>query len=109
MSDSKTRSGDQSHDHQAVFNVIACLQCVVPEVEGLRELAANTDQQKQERAELKKVSPHFIFRSVPIPREERVRPASLYQRSSGELMAWKMRQRVGCGHRTTGGRTCSTE
>jgi hypothetical protein len=55
----KSRSGDQSHDHQAVFNVIACLQCVVPEVECLRDLAAKTDQHKQKGTELKNVSPHF--------------------------------------------------
>jgi hypothetical protein len=57
--DAKTRTSDQSQDHQAVFNIIACLQCVVPEVECLCDLAAKTDQQKQERTELKKVSPHF--------------------------------------------------
>jgi hypothetical protein len=63
VSDPKTRSGDQSHHHQAVFNVIACLQCVVPEVECLRDMAAKTDQQKQKRTELKKVSPHFTLLS----------------------------------------------
>jgi hypothetical protein len=29
MGQSKTGSGDQNHDHQAVFDVVACLQCVV--------------------------------------------------------------------------------
>jgi len=64
VSDAKAGSGNQSHGHQAVFNLIACLQCVVPEVECLHDLAAKTDQQKQERTELKKVSPHFtVLRS----------------------------------------------
>jgi hypothetical protein len=55
----KTHSGDQSHHHQTVFNVIARLQCVVPEVECLRDMAAKTNQQKQKRTELKKVSPQL--------------------------------------------------
>jgi hypothetical protein len=38
---------------------IACLQSVVPEVENLHDMAAETNQQKQKRTELKKVSPHF--------------------------------------------------
>jgi hypothetical protein len=59
MGDPKTRSGDQSHHHQAVFNVIARLQCLVPEVECLRNVAPSTNQQKQKRTELKKLSPHF--------------------------------------------------
>ena len=58
MSGPKTCSGDQSHSHQAVFNVISCLQCVVPEVECLRDMAAKTDQQKQKRTELKNLSLH---------------------------------------------------
>jgi hypothetical protein len=58
---SKTGSGDQNHDHEAVFDVIACLQCVVPEVKGLRDLRAKTNQEKQKRTELKKVSPHFTL------------------------------------------------
>ena len=59
MGEPKTRPSDQSHYHQAVFSVIACLQCVVPEVERLRDMAAKTDQQEQKRTGLKKVSPHF--------------------------------------------------
>ena len=57
--ESKDRSGDQSHHDQAVFNVIAFLECVIPEVECLCYVAAKTNQQKQKRPELKKVSPHF--------------------------------------------------
>jgi hypothetical protein len=60
VGDPKTSSGDQRHHHQAVFNVIACPQCVVPEVECLRYVAANTNQQEQKRTELKKLSPHFF-------------------------------------------------
>jgi hypothetical protein len=68
---SKTGSGDQSHDYQAVFDVVACLQCVVPEVESLRDMAAKTNQEKQNRAELKKVPPHFAVSKPPrIPRAE---------------------------------------
>jgi hypothetical protein len=59
VSDRKACSGDQSHEDQAVFNVIARLQSVVPEVECLRDLGAKTDQQKHECTELKKGSPHF--------------------------------------------------
>ncbi len=44
MDDPKTRSSNQSHDDQAVFNVISRLQSVVPEVECLGELATKTDQ-----------------------------------------------------------------
>jgi hypothetical protein len=64
VGDPKTRSGDQSHHHQAVFNVVACLQCLIPEVEYLRYVAAKTNQQEQKRTELKKLSPHF-YRSGP--------------------------------------------
>lgn len=59
MGQPKHRSGDQNDDHQAVFDVVACLQCMVPEVKDLRDLGAKTNQEKQERTELKKVSPHF--------------------------------------------------
>ena len=64
MGESKTCSGDQGYNHQAVFNVIACLQRVIPEVESLRDLRAKTDREKQKRTELKKVSPH----STPLMR-----------------------------------------
>jgi hypothetical protein len=57
----KTGSDDQNDDHQAVFDVVACLQGVVPEVKGLRDLAAKTNQEKQKRTDLKKVSPHFTL------------------------------------------------
>lgn len=59
MSEPKTCSGDQSYNHQAIFNVIACLQRVIPEVEGLRDLRAKTDREKQKRTELEMVSPHI--------------------------------------------------
>lgn len=61
MGKPKTRTGDQSHHHQAVFNVIARLQCVVPEVKCLRDMAAKANQQEQKRTELKNVSPHFTL------------------------------------------------
>jgi hypothetical protein len=61
MSEPKTGSGDQNHDHQAVFDVVACLQGVVPEVKSLRDMAAKTNHEEQKRTELKKVSPHFTF------------------------------------------------
>ena len=63
MSDPKTRSGDQSHHHQAVFNVCPCLERVVPEVECLRDMAAKTDYQKQKSTELEKLSLHFAVLS----------------------------------------------
>ena len=59
MGEPKTRSSGQSHHHQTVFNVIAGLHCVVPEVECLRDMAAKTDEQKQKSTELKKLSPHI--------------------------------------------------
>jgi hypothetical protein len=65
MGEPKTGSGDQNHDHEAVFDVAACLQGVVPEVENLRDMAAKTNQEKQERSELKKVSPHFTVSKPP--------------------------------------------
>jgi hypothetical protein len=65
MGQPKTCSGDQSHDYQAVFNVIACLQRVIPEVESLSHLRAKTDREKQKRTELKKVSPHVTL-SMPL-------------------------------------------
>jgi hypothetical protein len=61
MGESKAGSDDQDHDHQAVFDVVACLQCVVPEIESLRDLGAKTNEKKQERTELKKMPPHFIL------------------------------------------------
>lgn len=63
LGEPEDRSGDYSHDDQAVFNVVACLQRVVPEVEGLRDMAAKTNQQKQKRTELKTMSPHFTVLS----------------------------------------------
>jgi|GraSoi2013_100cm_1033763.scaffolds.fasta_scaffold04884_4 hypothetical protein len=63
MSEPKNCSGNQSHNYHAVFNVTARLQRVVPEIERLRDMAAKTNQQKQKRAELKKLSPHFIVLS----------------------------------------------
>ena len=67
MGQPKNRSGDQYDDYQAVFDVVACLQCVVPEVKHLRDLGAKTNQEKQERTVLKKVSPHF-YPLMPICR-----------------------------------------
>ena len=55
MGEPKARSCDQSHHYQTIFNVIARLQSVVPEVECLRDMAAKTNQQEQKRTELKKV------------------------------------------------------
>ena len=63
MDKPKTNSGNQSNDDQAILNVTARLQCVVPEVECLRDMAAETNQQKQQRTELKKVLAHFTVRS----------------------------------------------
>ena len=60
MSDPKTGSHNQSHNHHAVFNIVACLKCLVPKVECLCDLGAKTDQQKQECTELKNTSPHFV-------------------------------------------------
>ena len=71
MGEPKTGSGDQNHDHEAVFNVVACLQCMVPEVESFRNMAAKTNQEKQKRPELKKLSPHLTVSKPPqIPRAE---------------------------------------
>lgn len=70
----KNRSGDQSHHHQAVFNVIAFLECVIPEVECLCYMAAKTNQQKQKRTELKKLLTHYTVLGRPIPRAEEVAP-----------------------------------
>ena len=61
MGDPKAGSHDQDHDHQAVFDVVSCLQRVIPEVESLRDLRAQTNQEKQKRTELEKVSPHFTL------------------------------------------------
>jgi len=61
MGKPKTGSGYQNQDHQAVFDVVACLHCVIPEVKRLRDMAAKPNQEKQKRTELKKVSPHFIL------------------------------------------------
>jgi len=59
MGQSKTGPGDQGHNDEAVFDVVACLQCVVPEVKSLRDLGAKTNEENQKRTELKKVSSHF--------------------------------------------------
>ena len=61
MGQPKTGSGDQNHDHKAVFDVVACLQRVVPEVKSLSDLGAKTNREQQKRTELKKVSPHFTL------------------------------------------------
>jgi hypothetical protein len=37
---------------------------VIPEVESLRDLGAKTNQEKQERTELEKGSPHFAFDAI---------------------------------------------
>jgi hypothetical protein len=58
LGEPEPRTGDQSHYHQGVFDVIARLQCVVPEVECLRNMTAKTNQQEQKRTELNKLSPH---------------------------------------------------
>ena len=39
----KARSSNQSQDHQIVFNVIARLQGVIPEVECFSDMAAETN------------------------------------------------------------------
>lgn len=71
MGQSKTGSDDQNHDHKAVFDVVACLQCVVPEVKSLRDMAAETDHEKQNRAELKNVPLHFtVSKPLRIPPAE---------------------------------------
>ena len=75
MSEPKARSGNQSHNYHAVFNVTARLQRVLPEIERLRDMAAKTNQQKQKRAELKKLSPHFIVLRGPIPLAEEDAPS----------------------------------
>jgi len=72
--EAKNRSGEQSHHHQAVFNVIAVLECVIPEVECLRYMAAKTNQQKQKRTELKKLLTHNRSRPSQIPRAEEIAP-----------------------------------
>jgi hypothetical protein len=59
MSEPKTCSGNQRQNYQGVFNVTARLQSVIPEIERLRNMAAETNQQKQKRTELKKLSSHF--------------------------------------------------
>jgi hypothetical protein len=60
MSEPKTCSGSQSHNHHAVFNVTARLESVIPKIERLCNMAAETNQQKQKRTGLKKLSSHFI-------------------------------------------------
>jgi hypothetical protein len=59
MSEPKTCSGNQSHNHHAVFSVTARLESVIPGIEHLRNRAAETNQQKQKRSGLKKLSSHF--------------------------------------------------
>lgn len=59
MSEPKTCSGNQSHNHHAVFNVTARLESVIPGIERLCNMAAETNQQKQKRTGLKKLSSHF--------------------------------------------------
>jgi hypothetical protein len=44
VNDPKARSSDQSQDHQTVFNVIARLQGVIPEVECFSNGPADTNQ-----------------------------------------------------------------
>ena len=81
MGEPKTRSCDQSHHYQAIFNVIARLQSVVPEVECLRDMAAKTNQQEQKRTELKKLLTHYTVlgrRKFRIPRAEEVAPPPNY-------------------------------
>ena len=73
MSEPKARSGNQSHNNNTVFNVSARLERVVPEIERLRDMAAKTNQQKQKRAELKKLSPHFIVSRGRIHLRKRTR------------------------------------
>ena len=58
MGQTERRSGDQSQYHQAVFDVVACLQRMVPVVECLSDGTAKANQQEQKRAELKKLLPH---------------------------------------------------
>ena len=59
MSEPKACSGNQSHNHHAVFNVTARLESVIPVIERLRNMAAETNQQKQKRTGLKKLSSQF--------------------------------------------------
>ena len=59
MSEPKTCSGNQSHNHHAVFNVTARLESVIPVIERLCNMAAETNQQKQKRTGLKKLMSHF--------------------------------------------------
>jgi len=44
VNDPKSRSSDQSQDHQTVFNVIAGLQSVIPEVECFSDVPTEAHQ-----------------------------------------------------------------
>jgi len=71
VDDAKTSSGDQSHHHEAVFNVVTGLHCVIPVVECLRYVAAQTNQQNQKRTELKKLLPHLTVLGLARPPQKR--------------------------------------
>jgi len=44
VNDPKSRSSDQSQDHQTVFNVIAGLQSAIPEVECFSDVPTEAHQ-----------------------------------------------------------------
>ena len=67
--EAKNRSGDQSPHHQAVFNVIAFLECVIPEVEcphGRKDKSAKAETHRIEEV----VGALYCFRPSQIPRAE---------------------------------------
>lgn len=59
MSEPKTCSGNQSHDHHAVFNVTAPLESVVPKSNVSATWPQRQTSKKQKRTGLKKLSSHF--------------------------------------------------
>jgi hypothetical protein len=92
---SRTSSGDPSHHHQAVFHVVAGLQGVIPEVECLGYVAAKTDQQKQKRTELKKLSPHCRFGTSHIPRAEGDAPPNDTRCLPWKMLRWQPKRAPG--------------
>ena len=59
MSKPNSCSRDQRHDDSAVFNVVPCLERVIPIIEKLRHMSPNAKRQDQDRTELNKPSPHL--------------------------------------------------
>ena len=55
------RSDDQNHDHSAVFNVLPRLECVVPVIEELGDVAPNAKGQDYHSTEMEEMSPHFTL------------------------------------------------